>query len=247
MTLLREPVSAFVLDIEGTTTPINFVYEVLFRFARAQFESFLTKHKQDADVLRDLESLREQWSADRRDGLNPPPLESEPASNKYLESAVGYLRWLMDQDRKSTPLKSLQGRIWREGYERRELRSVVFEDVPRAFERWHSAGKAIYIYSSGSVLAQKLLFANTGHGDLTAYLSGYFDTNVGPKSDSESYARIIADIGRAERECVFISDVDFELDAASQAGMQTLLCMRPGNRPVAYAARFNAVASFDVI
>ena len=118
-------------------------------------------------------------------GLNPPSIGGGTA-----EELSAYVHWLMDQDRKATPLKSLQGKIWQAGYRAGELHSQVFEDVPPAFKRWSEQGKEICIYSSGSILAQKLLFANTEEGDLTPFISGYFDTNTGPKSEAESYRRI---------------------------------------------------------
>jgi enolase-phosphatase E1 len=137
----------------------------------------------------------------------------------------------MDQDRKSTPLKSLQGRIWKKGYRSGELLSQVFEDVPPAMERWHRQGKRVCIYSSGSVLAQKLLFGFTVAGDLTPLISAYFDTGVGAKMEAESYRRIASALQIPPEEILFISDVVTELDAAQAAGMQSRLSLRTGNRP----------------
>jgi len=137
----------------------------------------------------------------------------------------------MERDRKSMPLKSLQGKIWEEGYRSGELRGQVFDDVPRALERWQEQKKNTYIFSSGSVLAQKLLFAHTTAGDLTRHISHYFDTTTGSKTDTKSYQEIANVLHRLPSEVVFISDVTIELDAAKSAGMQTLLCVRPGNRP----------------
>jgi enolase-phosphatase E1 len=209
-----------LLDIEGTTTPIDFVEDVLFPYARKNFADFLSLHATSADVCEDLARLREEHEADIRRGLNPPP---------YDDSAVNYLHWLMDSDRKSTPLKSLQGKIWEKGYQSGELKSRVFSDVPPAFERWRREEKLIYIFSSGSVLAQKLLFKHTEAGDLSGYISGYFDTNIGPKSESESYRRIAVAVGY--QEILFISDVTKELAAAREAGFQVMLSIRPGNHP----------------
>ena len=137
----------------------------------------------------------------------------------------------MDQDRKSTALKNIQGKIWQEGYQQGELRGEVFPDVPPALERWHQKKIDIRIFSSGSILAQRLLFSTTNAGDLTKYLNGYFDTTTGPKNDSTSYARIAESFGISAADILFISDVTRELDAARTAGMQTLLCVRPGNHP----------------
>ena len=150
----------------------------------------------------------------------------------------------MDQDRKSTPLKSLQGRIWEAGYYSGELQSQIFDDVPRALRRLREQQKEICIYSSGSVLAQKLLFAHTEAGDLTALIRDYFDTNVGAKRDAASYQRIAHSLARVPSEIVFISDVVAELDAARSAEFQTLLCERPGNHAQPVSSH-NAIQTFD--
>jgi enolase-phosphatase E1 len=138
----------------------------------------------------------------------------------------------MDRDRKSTGLKSLQGKIWEEGYRSRELRSEVYPDVPPALERWRRRGVDIAIYSSGSVQAQRSLFSNASVGDLGGFISGYFDTTTGPKTAPDSYTRIAAALHRSSSEVLFVSDVAAELDAARTAGMRTALCMRtPGRAP----------------
>jgi enolase-phosphatase E1 len=142
---------------------------------------------------------------------------------------VAYIEWLMDRDRKSTPLKSLQGKIWERGYRSGQLLSPVFSDVPRAFERWHKQKRRITIFSSGSVQAQRLLFAHTVVGDLTPYLSLHFDTTTGPKAEAGSYHAIAGKLGELPSQILFISDVALELDAASAAGCQALLCERAGN------------------
>jgi enolase-phosphatase E1 len=148
-----------------------------------------------------------------------------------LESTVAYIQWLMDRDRKSTALKSLQGKIWEEGCGSGQLRSAVFDDVPGALRRWHSQRRSIAVFSSGSVLAQRLLFAHTIVGDLTPYLFRYFDTTTGPKTDASSYRTIQRALQQLPSEIVFISDVAAELDAAASAGLQVLLCERAGNHP----------------
>jgi enolase-phosphatase E1 len=153
----------------------------------------------------------------------------------------------MDRDRKSTGLKSLQGKIWREGYRDGSLKAQVFGDVRPAFERWRSANFRISIFSSGSALAQQLLFAHTEAGDLTAFISDYFDTNVGRKADPESYTSIAEAVGFQPNEMLFISDVVAELEAANTAGMKTLLSIRPGNQTQSGADRFRIIHSFDEI
>src|SRR5215813_6088143 len=186
-----------LLDIEGTTTPISFVYDVLFPFARAHVREHLGPE--------DVRALRGEYESEIRNGQVPPAWSDTP---------VEYVHWLMDQDRKSTALKNLQGKIWLEGYRQGELHGEVFRDVPPAMKRWHSRRVDVRIYSSGSILAQRLLFSTTASGDLTAFLKGYFDTTTGPKADRESYVRIRAAYGIAAEEILFISDVTRELDAA---------------------------------
>ena len=135
----------------------------------------------------------------------------------------------MERDRKSTALKSMQGKIWEEGYRSGDLRSEVYPDVPPALERWRREGIDLAIFSSGSVQAQRSLFRNTAAGDLTRFISAYFDTTTGPKTEPRSYAAIAAALGRSPSNMLFLSDVHAELDAARIAGMQTTLCVRtPG-------------------
>jgi enolase-phosphatase E1 len=152
----------------------------------------------------------------------------------------------MDRDRKSGPLKALQGRIWEQGYATGALKGEVYPDVPEAFVRWTAGGVRIGIYSSGSVLAQKLLFANSTVGDLSRFLSGYFDTGVGAKRDAASYRRIVEALDIAASRVLFVSDVVTELDAAREAGLATLLSVRPPARSPASSAH-RAVESFDQI
>jgi enolase-phosphatase E1 len=201
-----------LLDIEGTTTPISFVYQTLFPYARRHIAEYM-RNAESADLHREYEE-------DVRSGNNPAVWATDPAP---------YLYWLMDQDRKSTALKRIQGEIWLKGYRDGELHGEVFADVPPALQLWHSRGVDIRIFSSGSILAQRLLFSTTTHGDLTKYISGYFDTTTGPKNDPASYKQIADAFSLSSSEILFVSDVTRELDAALQAGMSTLLSIRPGN------------------
>ena len=228
-----------VLDIEGTTTPIAFVHDVLFTYARTHVNDYLTQHADADDVRKDIELLREEHAADVRNGNQPPALTTAP------DSIARYVHWLIDLDRKSTGLKSLQGKIWRDGYADGTLRSQVFRDVAPAFARWREGGLTISIFSSGSVLAQQLLFAHTEAGDLTPFISKYFDTGVGKKGEAESYRRIAEAIGLPTGELLFISDVVSELAAAREAGMKTVLSIRPGNQPQDSAAEYQTIESFD--
>lgn len=238
-TVSTKGIRGIVLDIEGTTTPISFVHDVLFSYARTHVKAYLAQHAQGDDVRNDIELLREEHAADVRSGNQPPPLTTAP------ESIVNYVNWLIDLDRKSTALKSLQGKIWREGYSNGTLRSQVFPDVGPALARWRAAGLIIAIFSSGSVLAQQLLFAHTDAGDLTSFISNYFDTSIGKKGDAESYRRIAESIGLPPSEVLFISDVVSELSAAREAGMKTVLSIRPGNQPQQSAEQYQTIDSFD--
>jgi len=223
-----DSIRAILLDIEGTTTPIDFVYGRLFPYARQHFRQFLLEHGGEPSVRKDIEDLRAQHQTDVSQGLNPPQ-SADNSSGFAPESATAYSLWLMDRDSKCSPLKSLQGRIWQEGYRKRDLRGEVYGDVPPALARWSSQGKLICIFSSGSVLAQQLLFSSTAAGDLTRFLHLYFDTTIGPKNVPRSYSRIAEMLSLEPRNILFISDVPKELDAARQAGMQTALCLRTGS------------------
>ena len=222
-------IRAILLDIEGTTTPIAFVHEVLFSYARDHVKEFLANN---ADADADIACLREEREIDVSNG-DQPPSEIE-----------AYVEWLIARDRKSTGLKSLQGKIWRQGYVDGSLQSQVYEDVAPAFARWRENNLSINIFSSGSVLAQQLLFAHTNAGDLTKYIDQYFDTNVGKKGEAESYRKIATALGLPAEDVLFISDVITELDAASEAGMATLLSIRPGNQPQAGAENYRTIHNF---
>jgi enolase-phosphatase E1 len=248
---LNDPsLKCVLLDVEGTTTPIDFVYKTLFPFARANVKDYLNRNWSSAEVEADLAQLRAEHSKDCAEGLLPPPMLTPMAASgteamtEQVESVASYLHWLMDRDRKSTPLKSIQGRIWEEGYRSGALLSQVFEDVPPAFARWRQWNKLICIYSSGSVLAQRLLFGHTAYGDLTEFISRYFDTTIGHKVDSGSYQRIADALRLAPSEIIFASDVVAELDAARAAGMKTILTVRPGDRLAQPAGAQVTVNSF---
>ncbi|MEM0981344.1 MAG: acireductone synthase [Cyanobacteria bacterium P01_H01_bin.58] len=222
---ITDTVDAILLDIEGTTTPVDFVFGVLFPYARDRVASFLVNQGQVPEVQADLALLRQEYTTEVPTSDLPTWSDTEPVA------AVPYIHYLMDCDRKSTGLKSLQGKLWNQGYTEGRLKSQLFEDVKPAIERWHRAGKRIYIYSSGSIQAQKLLFGNTEAGDLTPLLQGYFDTTTGPKKEAASYHKIAAAIALPPAQIIFISDVIAELKAAQAAGLQTLLSQRPGNAP----------------
>ena len=226
-------VRAILLDIEGTTTPIEFVHQVLFPYARARVHERLDTG--------DVDALRAEYRTE-------PPQDGLPRweSADDFRSAEAYVYWLMDRDRKSTALKALQGRIWEAGYRSGALKGKgeVYSDVRPALARWTNARKDIAIFSSGSIQAQRHLFANTTAGDLSPYLSAYFDTTTGPKQDAASYSKIATALHRAPQEVLFISDVTAELDAARRAGMETALCVR-GQDGAVTAGDHPRIRSFD--
>ena len=235
-----------LLDIEGTTTPIAFVHDVLFPYARSQVRTYLAEHFGSEETITDLARLRDEHAIDVKQNLNPPALVIGPKAAER-DSFVEYLHWLIDHDRKSTGLKALQGKIWRQGYLDGTLKAPLFPDVAPALERWHGRGLKIGIFSSGSVLAQKLLFAHTEAGDLTRFLDYYFDTTTGPKTGVENYRRIATATNLSSREILFISDVVGELEAANAADMKTLLCVRPGNHVQPHPERYQSIHTFDKI
>jgi enolase-phosphatase E1 len=228
---------ALLLDVEGTTTPIDFVYRVLFPYAHAHVAEYLERHFHERDVQADVTALAAEHRAEKAAGRTPPPWSADQAG------VAAFARWLMDQDRKATSLKSLQGRIWEEGFATGALQGQVYDDVPRALERWTKAGRAVAIFSSGSVLAQKLVFGRSNSGDLTAFLRAYFDTTTGPKRDPESYRKIAASWGTDPAAILFVSDVGTELDAAKAAGLETALIVR--DRPLPGPGAHRVVRTFD--
>jgi enolase-phosphatase E1 len=236
-------IRALLLDVEGTTTPISFVYDVLFPYARRHLHRYLATNLGGAELSEVAAALADEWSADAARGELVP--RRRPAQND-AESLSEYLNWLMDRDRKSPALKRLQGRIWERGYDDAELRGEVFTDVPPAFARWTDSGLTIAIYSSGSVLAQRLLFAHSDHGDLTPRIARYFDTGTGPKRSPESYTRIASSLDLEPDEIAFVSDVDAELEAAHNAGCRVVMCVRPGNAATD-SGMAPTVDSFDAI
>lgn len=230
----------FLLDVEGTIAPISLVYEQLFPYARVHFPEYLQMHNSEPGVASDLALLAEENAAETD--------ESAPkfTSPEYWDEAIPYLNWLMDRDRKSIALKSLQGRIWKGGFERDELKGTLFEDVPPALERWSSSAH-VAIYSSGSVAAQLLLFRHSSFGDLSPLIAGYFDTRTGPKTSKTSYESIATAMDCEPGEIMFFSDVVRELDPAREAGCHTRLVMRQGNAPVDDANGHRRIKSFNVL
>jgi enolase-phosphatase E1 len=204
-------IKAILTDIEGTTSSISFVKETLFPYAGKHLPAFVVTHADDAGV--------QHW-------LHEAAKEADLVSATQDEMVALLQRWI-DEDRKSTALKALQGMIWEEGYRNGEYKAHVYADVPPILNEWTDRDLSVYVYSSGSVPAQKLFFGFSEAGDLTPAFSGYFDTEIGAKRDPNSYRRIANDIGVSAGEILFLSDTVEELDAARIAGMKTTLLARP--------------------
>ncbi|MET0893094.1 MAG: acireductone synthase [Pseudoxanthomonas sp.] len=201
---------AILTDIEGTTSSISFIRDVLFPYARDALPGFVAAHRDDPEVRRWLDAVAIEHGSICSDDV-------------IVETLQGWI----DQDRKHTALKALQGMIWEAGYRDAEFAAPIYADAAPALRQWHAAGLPLYVYSSGSVAAQKLFFGHSEAGDLTPLFSGWFDTEVGGKRDAASYEAIAARIGMEPPDILFLSDVVEELDAAGTAGMQTVLVDRP--------------------
>jgi enolase-phosphatase E1 len=225
-------IRAVLLDIEGTTTDVRFVHDTLFGVARRDLPAYVAAHPNEPEVR----CAREAVAAE----------QGRPAGDVTADAlAAALLAWI-DEDRKETSLKALQGKIWREAYASGGLRSHVYPDVEPALRRWRAAGLTVAIFSSGSVEAQKLLFRHTAAGDLTGHLAAYFDTTTGPKREPESYRRIAGALGLPPGAVLFLSDIVAELDAAAAAGMGVVQLLRPGTAPTPGSPHPTA-ASFDEI
>lgn len=220
-------IKAIVTDIEGTTSDIAFVHKVLFPYARQRMAAFLRQEQQTPEVVEQINAVRE--------------LTGKELS---LEEVIATLIQWIDEDKKITPLKALQGMIWQHGYEQGDFTGHVYDDAVANLHAWQQQGVQLYVFSSGSVKAQKLLFAHSDAGDLTPLFSGYFDTNIGAKREQAAYDAILAALQRPAAEVMFLSDIVEELNAAHAAGMRTVLLDRDHTRePAGHAV----VESFDSI
>jgi len=202
---------AILTDIEGTTSSIAFVKDVLFPYSRERLPAFIAAHADDPKV--------QHW-------LRETAREARVAESDREAIIAALLHWIAE-DRKATPLKALQGMIWREGYETGAYRAHMYPEVGAKLREWKARGLRLYVYSSGSVTAQKLFFAHSEAGDLTPLFDGYFDTEIGGKRDAGSYSRIVSAIGDQSDRVLFLSDIRAELDAARDAGLRTTQLCRP--------------------
>ncbi len=224
---MKQEINAIVTDIEGTTSALSFVKEELFPYAYKNLPDYVWDNQDElADLLDDVR-------------------KQEKNVDLSLEEVIEVLLRYIDEDQKITPLKTLQGMIWEEGYKAGELKGHIYDDAIAGLKRWKDQGVALYIYSSGSIPAQKLLFGNTKHGDLNPLFSGYFDTTTGGKKDSTSYEKIASEIGLPVEEILFLSDSMDEINAASAAGMNVIALNREGE--LNDILGYTVVSNFDDI
>lgn len=208
---------AIVTDIEGTTSSIRFVKDVLFVYAERFLPDFVRKHKEERDVARQLRSMSDNTGI---------PL-------KNTEALIDQLRLWMHEDKKVTELKALQGMVWERGYQRGEYQAHVYPDVPPKLQEWLDEGINLYVYSSGSEKAQRLFFRYSSCGDLRLMFAGYFDTSIGAKQEVQSYLNLAEQIALPPKDILFLSDIEAELDAAAEAGLNTVWVVRPQEGTVA--------------
>lgn len=269
--LHRSNIRHVLLDIEGTTCPVEFVSNVLFPFAANQLEHFVTEHANDPTIARLLQQVEEAWGEDQdpeaqalrdRGGAKEIPSDclkqTQPAQAEFSAAfsatrrakghrqIIEYMRLLIKKDRKLAPLKELQGLIWEDGYQNGTLQGPLFADVAPALYRWRDAGLTLSVYSSGSIKAQKLLYQYSSAGDLRPLFKSWFDTRIGPKIESTSYGLICKDLSSEPSNVLFISDSLAELNAADQAGLAVLYSDRSNQALDREGAqqRFASIQSF---
>ncbi|KAK6746753.1 hypothetical protein RB195_000175 [Necator americanus] len=227
-----------LLDIEGTVTSISFVKDVLFPCAYEAVEDFVREHFDDAPVARIIDDIRQV--SEKESKVNNEIRLVRNTKEECIEDISNNVRHWIKTDKKVTPMKTLQGLIWEEAYRKGDVKGHVYPDVLPALQ---SLSLPTYIYSSGSVLAQKKLFGNSISGDMTKLLFGYFDTNVGLKGDPKSYTNICKHINVDPSQVLFLTDIEAEARAAREAGLQTMLVVREGNAPLSE----EAIRDFSVI
>ena len=204
-------IKAIVTDIEGTTSSLSFVKDMLFPYARKNIGNYIRRHAGESKIASLINDVRAQAGEDLD-----------------LEGVIEQLEQWIDDDKKITTLKTLQGLLWEAGYQKGDFQGHIYDDAKQKLESWHQHGISLYVYSSGSVHAQKLLFGFTAYGDLNPLFDGYFDTHIGAKVEPDSYRNIIEAIGVDAGEILFLSDIEAELDAAREAGMKTCWLVRDG-------------------
>lgn len=222
-------IKAIVTDIEGTTSSIDFVHQVLFPYSTKALPEYIRNHAQQEEIAPIIKQVKEEISK----------------SDADLETVINTLLTWIKEDKKITPLKTLQGFIWEDGFINNHFQGHLYEDAYQNLVKWYEAGIKLYVFSSGSVKAQKLLFGHSKYGDLTYLFQGYFDTNVGNKKSAAAYQNIANAIAAPPQEILFLSDVVAELDAAATAGYQTILLAR--DKTIENNKEHNVVSNFDDI
>jgi enolase-phosphatase E1 len=225
--ILWEGISHILLDIEGTTCPVSYVAETLFPYASANLAPYLETHQQEATIRALIHELETLWQQDTdQEAKDLLSRSRQSAEQSSVRGILPYLKFLIRCDRKLTPLKDLQGKIWAEGYAKGELVGPLFEDVPTSLRRWQQGGMILAVYSSGSIAAQQLIYQHSNHGDLRFLFSHWFDTHTGSKHDPSSYTLIAEMMGCAPQAILFVSDSHSELQAASLSGLQVVCSHR---------------------
>lgn len=237
---LPSAVTDVLLDIEGTTSSVRFVFEVMFPYARSHVADYLTANWGQPQLQAALEKL----AVDAGQPTAAVWLGSLADDAARREAVVTAVHQMMDRDAKVTGLKELQGLIWENGFKSGEMVAHLYPDVLPTIDAWRAAGKQVWIYSSGSIAAQKLFFGHTPAGNLLDRFSGHFDTTSGGKKEAESYRRITAAMGRKPEQILFVSDIADELQAARQAGLHTALSLRHENQPQPAGHGFPEIRSF---
>ncbi|KAK6182527.1 hypothetical protein SNE40_010190 [Patella caerulea] len=242
-------VKALLVDIEGTTTPVSFVKDKLFPYITDNVEKYLTSHFDDAETQKDIAALRELAQKDKEastEGVVEIPA-ADSSKDDVIKALVENIKWQMSQDRKSTELKQLQGHMLQEAYKSGGVKGELFEDVADVLRQLQEEGIQIYVYSSGSIESQKLLFANSNEGDMTDVFTGYYDTTTGSKTDSASYKKITGEIGVLADEILFLTDKPEEAAAAVGAGIRSTLVIRPGNDDLTddHLQNFSCIENFS--
>ena len=222
-------ISHILLDIEGTTCPVSFVTETLFPYAKSELKSFLNRHRNDPFINQLIDNADNEWIQDNSEDSTRLRHQSEKEQKAKHLGIESYLQLLIETDKKSTTLKDIQGKIWKEGYTTGRITSKLFEDAEENLKRWHKQGYRLSVYSSGSVEAQHLLYKYTNKGDIKNLFSYWFDTHIGNKKEPSSYTEIASVMGCKPQNSLFISDNSDECDAARSAGLGTLYSMRDGN------------------
>ena len=222
-------ISHLLLDIEGTTCPVNFVSDILFPYASANITQFVEENYQEASTAKILQNALDEYNNDREWHKKSPQKRHLTDSSEDRTNLCNYFLHLISIDKKSTSLKDLQGKIWKKGYIDGDITSCLFPETADCLQQWAADRLTLAVYSSGSIEAQQLLYQHTNNGDLTALFSHWFDTHTGPKKTRDSYAQICQIMHVVPHKVLFVSDSGDECDAAEQAGVQTLFSKRAGN------------------